>query len=78
MATGTYGDLAIGQVKIDDIKTGNIGIVLGNIAENGFGFELFYNFTVDHDDDSIDGVDIEAETDIFSLSRCIKPLATFM
>jgi hypothetical protein len=66
MATGTYGGLSIGQVKIDDIKTGNIGIVLGDIAENGFGYELFYNFTVDHDDDSIDGVDIEAETDIVS------------
>jgi hypothetical protein len=67
MATGSYGGLAIGQVKIDDIKTGNIGIVLGDIAENGFGYELFYNFTVDHDDESVDGVDIEAETDIVSL-----------
>jgi hypothetical protein len=67
MATGSYGGLAIGQVKIDDIKTGNIGIVLGNIAENGLGFELFYNFTVDHDDETVDGVEIEAEIDIVSL-----------
>ena len=67
MATGTYAGLAVGQVRIDDIKTGNIGIVLGSIAENGFGYELFYNFTVDHDDDTVDGVDIEAETDIVSL-----------
>jgi hypothetical protein len=67
MATGSYGGLSIGQVRIDDIKTGNIGIVLGDIAENGFGFELFYNFTVDHDDETVDGVDIEAETDIVSL-----------
>ena len=67
MATGTYGGLSIGQVRIDDIRTGNIGIVLGDIAESGFGYELFYNFTVDHDDDSVDGVDVEAETDILSL-----------
>ena len=67
MAAGGYGGLAIGQVRIDDIKTGNIGIVLGNIAESGFGYELFYNFTVDHDDDTVDGVDVEAETDIVSL-----------
>jgi hypothetical protein len=67
MATGSYGGLAIGQVKVDDIKTGNIGIVLGNVAENGFGFELFYNFTVDHDDDTIDGELSDAETDIVSI-----------
>ena len=67
MATGSYGGLSIGQVRIDDIKTGNIGIVLGNIAESGFGYELFYNFTVDHDDETVDGVEIEAETDIVSL-----------
>jgi len=67
MATNGYGGLAIGQVQIDDIETGNIGIVLGSVADNGFGFELFYNFTVDHDEKTVDGVDIEAETDILSL-----------
>jgi hypothetical protein len=67
IAETNYGGLSVGQVRIDDIKTGNIGIVLGSIADNGFGLELFYNFTVDHDDDSVDGVDVEAETDIVSL-----------
>ena len=67
MAAGSYAGLAVGQVTIDDIETGNIGIVLGNVAENGFGYELFYNFTVAHDEESVDGVDIEAETDIVSI-----------
>lgn len=67
MAAGTYAGLAFGQVKIDDIKTGNLGIVLGNVAENGFGYELFYNFTVVDDDDISGNSDITAETDIASI-----------
>ncbi len=46
VAEGSYGGLSYGQVYSDDIHTGNLGIVLGGIAENGFGFEFFYSFPV--------------------------------
>jgi hypothetical protein len=72
MATGSYAGLSFGQVTIDDTETGNIGIVLGDIADNGFGFEFFYNFTVVDDDESVSGVDVEAETDIVSLFAVYK------
>ncbi len=46
IAESTYGGLSYGRVNLDDIYTGNIGIVLGGIADNGLGFEFFYSFTV--------------------------------
>jgi hypothetical protein len=41
-----YGGLSFGRVDVDEIETGNLGIVLGAIADNGFGYELFYSFSV--------------------------------
>ncbi len=46
VAEGSYGGLSYGQVYSDDVYTGNLGIVLGGIAENGFGFEFLYSFSV--------------------------------
>ena len=66
-AAGSYGGLSLGQVQIDEIDTGNIGIVFGNIAESGFGYELFYSFTVRDDKGFQDGAEITAETDIIGL-----------
>ena len=61
--------MAIGDwtSSIRCIESSNIGIVLDSFAENGYGFKRFYNVTMDHDEEIVDGVDIEAETDIFSL-----------
>jgi hypothetical protein len=53
VADTAYGGLSFGRVTVDDIETGNLGIVLGGIADNGFGYELFYSFTVvDYDKSS--------------------------
>ena len=66
-AAGSYGGLSFGQVQIDDIDTGNIGIVFGDIAENGFGYELFYSFTVLDDNETQNNLETSAETDIIGL-----------
>ena len=67
LAEGGYGGLSYGQVAIDDIDTGNIGIVLGSIDENGIGYELFYSFTVIDDEDTDLGFEVEAETDTIGI-----------
>jgi hypothetical protein len=61
-----YGGLSFGRVDIDEIETGNLGIVLGGIADNGFGYELFYSFTVVDYDESGATYD-SAETDTINL-----------
>jgi hypothetical protein len=61
-----YGGLSFGRVDIDDIYTGNLGIVFGGIADNGFGYELFYTFTVIDYDESGATYD-SAETDAINL-----------
>jgi hypothetical protein len=66
-AAGNYGGLSFGQVQIDDIDTGNIGVVFGNIAENGFGYELFYSFTVLDYNETQNNLETTAETDIIGL-----------
>jgi hypothetical protein len=66
-AAGSYGGLSLGQVEIDEIDTGNIGIVIGNIAESGFGYDLFYSFTVRDDKETLNGAETTAETDIIGL-----------
>jgi hypothetical protein len=66
-AAGTYGGLSLGQVQIDEIDTGNLGIVFGNIAESGFGYELFYSFTVRADKETLNDTETTAETDIIGL-----------
>jgi hypothetical protein len=62
----SYGGLSFGRVDIDDIYTGNLGIVFGGIADNGFGYELFYTFTVVDYDESGATYD-SAETDAINL-----------
>ena len=61
-----YGGLSLGRVDTDDFYTGNLGIVLGGIAENGFGYEFFYSFTVVDYEVSGGSYD-SAETDTISL-----------
>ena len=62
-----YGGLSLGRVDIDDIYTGNLGIVLGGIADNGFGYELFYSFTVvDYNESG--AIYDSAETDTINVS----------
>jgi hypothetical protein len=61
-----YGGLSLGRVDIDDIYTGNLGIVLGRMADNGFGYELFYSFTVlDYNESG--GTYDSAETDTINV-----------
>ena len=70
---GGYGGLSYGQLDFydSDAKTNNIGISLGGIAENGWGFEVLYSFSVvdyEFDGDTIDGngqpvVDAEVDMD---------------
>jgi len=72
VAETSYGGLSYGRVNIDDVYTGNIGIVLGGIADNGFGFEFFYSLTVvDYEfssNETIAGGSYEsAETDTVAL-----------
>jgi len=66
VADTDYGGLSIGRVDIDNIETGNLGIVFGGIADNGFGYELFYSFTVVDYDESGATYD-SAETDTINL-----------
>jgi hypothetical protein len=61
-----YGGLSLGRVDIDEIYTGNLGIVLGRMADNGFGYELFYSFTVlDYNESG--GTYDSAETDTINV-----------
>ena len=62
-----YGGLSFGRVDSEDIYTGNLGIVLGGIVENGFGYEFFYSFTVADYEESSGGTYDSAETDTVSL-----------
>jgi hypothetical protein len=64
---GGYGGLAFGQFSSEDIDTYNLGIALGSINESGLGYELFYAFSVIDDEDSSNGVDIEADSDVVAL-----------
>jgi hypothetical protein len=41
-----YGGLSFGRFSVDEIETGNLGIIFGGIADNGIGYELFYSFSV--------------------------------
>ena len=68
VADNAYGGLSFGRVTVDDIETGNLGIVLGGIADNGFGYELFYAFTVVDYDKSFNSF----ETDTINLSVVYK------
>ena len=54
-----YGGLSFGRVTVDEIETGNLGIVLGGIADNGFGYELFYSFSVVDYDVSFDSFETD-------------------
>jgi hypothetical protein len=67
MAEGAYGGLSYGQVAIDDVDMGNLGIVLGNTTESGFGYELLYSFTIIEEEETDNGVEIKAGTDIVGL-----------
>ncbi len=67
MAEGPYGGLSYAQVAIDDVDTGNLGIVLGNVSESGFGYELNYSFTIIEDKETDNGPEIRAGTDIVGL-----------
>jgi hypothetical protein len=67
MAEGAFGGLSYSQVAIDDVDTGNLGIVLGNVTESGFGYELSYSFTIVEDKEKDNGVEIRAGTDIVGL-----------
>jgi len=70
LATGSYGGLSFGQVRLSDdieIDTGNLGIVLGGVNEHGLGFELFYSLTVLDDSNSSGGTDNAWETDTIGL-----------
>ena len=62
-----YGGLSLGRVDVDDIYTGNLGIVLGGIGENGFGYELFYSLTVVDYEESSGGAYDSAETDTINV-----------
>ena len=66
-----YGGLSLGRVEIDDIDTGNLGIMFGSIADNGFGYELFYSTTV-RDYDESGALYDSAETDTINLSAVYR------
>jgi hypothetical protein len=67
LAVGAYGGLAFGQLSSEDIDTGNLGIALGDIADHGFGYELFYSFSAIDDESTVSGVTVEADTDVIGL-----------
>ncbi len=66
IASGAYGGLSFGQVEISkdiEVDTGNLGLILGDINESGFGFEFLYSLTLLDDEEG----DIAAETDTLGL-----------
>jgi hypothetical protein len=74
-AEGTYGGLSIGRVEMDedlDAKTGNLGIVLGDINEKGIGYEFFYSLTVLDDSDKQGNDEVTAEIDTLGLFAVIQ------
>ena len=66
-AVGPYGGLAFGQFSSEDVDTGNLGIALGSIAEHGFGYELFYSFSIIDDKETTNGIETEADSDVIGL-----------
>ena len=66
-ATGPYGGLAFGQFSSEDVDTGNLGIALGDIADHGFGYELYYSFSVIDDKETTNGIESEADSDVIGL-----------
>ena len=50
-AEGTYAAIGYGQLKSEDIETGNIGLVIGSSPNKGVGFEFFYAPTKTATDD---------------------------
>jgi len=65
-----YGGLMYSQVEIsdsdiDDVETGNLGLVLGDVSLTGFGVEGFFSFTVAEDSDS--DLDIDTSIDVFAI-----------
>ncbi len=68
-AAGAYGGLAFAQFESEDldVTTGNLGIALGDIADHGFGYELFYSFSIFVDKKTSGGIESEADTDVIGL-----------
>jgi len=42
-AEDTYAGISYGQLKAEDIETGNLGFFLGRSPGKGVGFEIFYD-----------------------------------
>jgi hypothetical protein len=61
-----------GQLKVEDIEPRNLGITLGGTADNGFGFEVFYLFTVDEDTQTVLGDKVDSSTDALGLLASYK------
>ena len=63
-ADTNYAGLSYGLINVEEqdssfeAETGNLGIVVGGVANSGLGFELFYNFTVREDDISVNGNEV--------------------
>ena len=75
IAEETFAGLSLGQLEFtEDVeaKTTNLGIVLGQVNEAGFGYELFYAITLDDDESSEGGFEVEAESDILGLFAIYK------
>ena len=66
-AESSYGGILIGQIEADDIDTGNLGLMGGITASNGFGVEAFYASTVAKDSDSFAGFELETSIDAYGL-----------
>ena len=75
IAEETFAGLSLGQVEFSEdveAKTTNLGLVLGQVNETGFGYELFYSLTLDDDESTDFGFEVEADSDILGVFAIYK------
>ena len=75
IAENGFAGLSLGQVEFSkdvEAETTNLGIVLGEINESGFGYELFYSLTVADDSETVSGTEITTEIDTLGLYAVFK------
>ena len=66
-AEGTYAGVIFGQVESEDIKTDNLGFVIGSSPDKGAGFEFFYAPTISEDEVSAGPFDADITIDTYGI-----------
>lgn len=66
-ADETFGGMAFGNVRIEEVDTGNLGILLGGNGNSGFGYEFLYSFTLIGEEDTVNDVKFSWSTNVLGL-----------